>query len=253
MLPTRSVFRGQLKNKIGKQGRWPNALFLFFSPLVIFLSLRWVIFEPFVIPSESMVPQLLIHDHVIVKKFSYGLKSLWGDGWIMNWDKPKRGDIVVFKYPENKNVYFIKRVVGLPGDVVEIKNRAVKINGEMNELNRVSVEDLAASPYLSEMSEAEYYMEKLPLEKVPHFVRFENRDESSEELMTFEVPKNSYFVMGDNRYNSHDSRFWGYVSFDELVGKAQLIWLSCEDMLVSAPVICNPTSLRKDRFMMTIK
>ena len=249
MLPTRSI----IKNKIGKQGRWPNALFLFFSPLVIFLALRWVLFEPFVIPSESMVPQLLIHDHVIVKKFSYGLKPLWGDGWLMNWDKPKRGDIVVFKYPENKNIYFIKRVVGLPGDKVEIKNMTVKINGELNQLTAVSAEDLAASPYLSEMEDAEFYIEKLPQENGSHFVRFESRDESSEESKVFDVPENSYFVMGDNRYNSHDSRFWGFVSFDELVGKAQLIWLSCEDMLISAPVICNPTSLRKDRFMMTIK
>ena len=248
-----SVTRLIIKNKVGKQGRWPNALFLFFSPLVIFLALRWVLFEPFVIPSESMVPQLLIHDHVIVKKFSYGLKPLWGEGWLLNWDRPKRGDIVVFKYPENKNIYFIKRVVGLPGDVVEIKNSAVKINGELNELISISTEDLVASPYLSEMLDAEYYLEKLPLEKDYHVVRFESRDNQSEESKTFEVPKNSYFVMGDNRYNSHDSRFWGFVSFDELVGKAQLIWLSCEDMLVSAPVICNPTSLRKDRFMMTIK
>ena len=247
-----SVTSSIIRNKVGKQGRWPNALFLFFSPLIIFLCLRWVFFEPFVIPSESMVPQLLIHDHVIVKKYSYGLKPLWGDGWLINWNKPKRGDTVVFKYPENKNVYFIKRVVGLPGDTVEINNMTVKINGELNALTPVAAEDLSASSYLDEMSDAEYYLERLPQENESHFVRYESRDSLSEEPKIFHVPENSYFMMGDNRNNSHDSRFWGYVRFDELVGKAQLIWLSCEEMLVSAPVICNPTSLRKDRFMKTI-
>ena len=97
--------------KIGKQGTWPSALALFFAPLFFIFILRWIIVEPFVIPSESMMPNLMIHDHILVTKYSYGIKTPIGDGWLYKFKEPKRGDIIVFRYPENRDVFFIKRLI----------------------------------------------------------------------------------------------------------------------------------------------
>ncbi len=101
------------------KGTWDQAILTFLLPILLVLGVRWAFVEPFVIPSGSMIPNLLIHDHIIVKKFSYGLHIPFGDVWIAQWSAPQRGDIVVFKYPENPDVYYIKRLIGLPG--IELK------------------------------------------------------------------------------------------------------------------------------------
>ena len=119
-----------IKKKIGKQGTWPQALLTFFIPLALVFLFRWFLFEPFVIPSESMVPNLLIHDHIMVKKFSYGFKPPMGDGWLWKFKQPARGDVVVFRFPENRDVFFIKRLIGLPGDEVLVQNGQISVNGK---------------------------------------------------------------------------------------------------------------------------
>ena len=204
-------------------------------------------FEPFVIPSESMNPNLLTHDHILVKKFSYGLKRPIGDGWLWKYNEPQRGDVVVFRFPENRDVFFIKRLIGLPGDESAVQNGQVSVNGK----------PWVLSPHLADSFPDEdvfnYYTEAA--EKViPHTIRllasFSGADGEEKKLI---VPKKSYFVMGDNRDQSRDSRVWGFVPENLLVGKATIIWLSCEETLVSAPFICDPLRLRSERFLKTIQ
>lgn len=241
-----------IRPKKGKQGRWPNALLLFFLPLILFFSFRWLVLETFVIPSESMVPNLFVHDHIIVQKYVYGIKPVMGDGWLIKWAEPKRGDVVVFRYPENRDVFFIKRLVGLPGDSIEINGMNVKVNGELLELNPVAQPPTEISFRVAYQPPAEYYSEKLGDKS--YFVRFEGDAVTAADLgaKTFTVAPGSYFVMGDNRYNSQDSRVWGNLPRDLLVGRARFVWFSCDKMLEAAPYICDPLSLRLERFFKTI-
>lgn len=228
-----------LKKKIGKQARWPQTLLLLFSPVLLILSFRWFLFEPFVIPSESMVPNLMIHDHIVVKKWSYGIKPPFGDGWLVRKASgPKRGDVVVFRFPENRNIFYIKRLIGLPGDKIKTHGKNLYIN------------DLLIA--LETIGEDGQHLETI--DNNQHIVRFADNsgfDESLEKEIT--VPEKSFFVMGDNRYNSYDSRFWGSVPEELLVGKAVKIWLSCEETLESISFLCDPLKLRKDRFLKDIQ
>ncbi len=234
-------------SKKGKQGTWPQALFTFFLPLLLIFIFRWFFYEPFVIPSESMVPTLLIHDHILVKKFSYGLKPPLGDGWLWKYSEPTRGDIVVFRYPENRDVFFIKRLIGLPGDLITVQNGQLSVNGKIWSLTAFPEESF------SDEDTFNYFTEQAENVK-PHTIRlFSAYSHAGPEEKKLTVPEHSYFVMGDNRDQSHDSRFWGFVAEDLLVGQASLVWLSCEETLVSAPFICDPFRLRIQRFFKTIK
>jgi signal peptidase I len=123
-----------MKKKIGLQGRWPKTILIFFFPLFVFLLFRGFAFEPFVIPSESMMPNLLIHDHIVVNKHIYGLRSLFTDRWLLKFKSPERGDVVVFRYPQNQNVFFIKRLIGLPGDEIIVQGMSLKVNGQLYSL-----------------------------------------------------------------------------------------------------------------------
>lgn len=238
-----------IRKKIGHQARWPQTLLLFISPLIIFFSVRWLVFETFVIPSESMIPNLQVNDHIIVQKFSFGFKPLINDGWLLRWSKPDRGDVVVFRYPVNRDVFYVKRVLGLPGDTVEIQGVNVKINGKLLDLTAVTDSGAEAD------NEAFYYRETVDL--ASYSVRYEknisDHQNSASEAQVFKIPEDSYFVMGDNRNNSLDSRSWGYLPADLLVGKAKYVWFSCSKMLEAAPYICDPLSLRLERFFITIK
>ena len=228
-----------LKKKIGKQGRWPATLLLFFLPVLMILCFRWFLFEPFVIPSESMVPNLLIHDHIAVKKWSYGIKPPMGDGWLYRFEgEPHRGDVVVFRFPENRNVFYIKRLIGLPGDKIKTKGMNLFINDQLVPLEPAG--------------EDGHYFETIDQNK--HVVRFTDSGSFDQDKMKeITVPEKSYFVMGDNRNNSYDSRFWGVVPEDLLVGRAVKIWLSCEETLESMPFLCNPMKLRKYRILKGIQ
>ena len=236
--------------KIGKQGTWPQALSLFFGPIFLIFAFRWFVFEPFVIPSESMVPNLLIHDHIIVKKYSYGLKRPIGDGWLFKWKKPQRGDVIVFRFPENRDVFYIKRLIGLPGDTVSVQNGQISVNGKPWALRPIQDEDY------SDEGTFNYFNEEVQPERpdsAEHVVRFFSKNAHlGPEEKIFVVPEKSYFAMGDNRDQSHDSRFWGFIPEDLLVGRASLIWLSCRETLASAPFICDPSQLRGERFFQII-
>ncbi len=173
-----------------------------------------------------MIPTLLIGDHLLVNKFIYGPRIPFSDTRLFTWEQPKRGDIIVFKYPENESKDFIKRVVGLPGDKIEIKDGVLFINDQA-----VKVKDLG--PYKDKDGDQEtntsYYQKPELLQEqlgaVSHQILYLH-DQSGYNFGPILVPKDSYFVMGDNRDNSMDSRVWGFVSENKILGKALIIYWS---------------------------
>lgn len=232
----------------GLKGTWAQAFRAFFGPIIIILTLRWIFFEPFVIPSGSMIPNLLIHDHILVKKFAYGIKVPFVDKWIVRWGQPQRGEIVVFKFPENPEVYYIKRLIGVPGDVIKVKDGRISVNDLPWDLKLVPADSMGND--LEENSSFHYFQESTP--NHPHIVRFIEGDLRSGKEVTYRLGPHQYFFMGDNRDQSSDGRVWGFVDEKLLVGQAWAIWLSCRETLSSAPFVCDPTKLRWSRFFKTV-
>ncbi|WP_025819580.1 signal peptidase I [Shewanella marina] len=212
-------------------------------PVIAFvLILRSFIYEPFQIPSGSMMPTLLVGDFILVEKFSYGLRDPVWRTKLVETGEPKRGDVMVFKYPENPNIDYIKRVVGLPGDKIVYQNKQLFIQKACKKgqtpcpaLELVPHEFVNKGQFNQNGVPLIQYREKLG--QVEHNIlinpsRPELRNyfyhEQGLPLGEFIVPKGQYFVMGDNRDNSTDSRFWGFVPEANLVGKAVAIWMSFE-------------------------
>jgi signal peptidase I len=194
------------------------------SVLFIVLVIRSFIVEPFTIPSGSMLPTLKVHDFILVNKFSYGLRLPVTNTKIIPLGEPERGDVMVFKYPEDTGQNFIKRVVGLPGDRIAVRDNVLYVNGE------AVPRELVGRERNSQVWRREYVE---TLGEQPHLIWQEGRvNPYSGDAMIpertqgeWQVPEGSYFVMGDNRDNSNDSRFWGVVSEDLVVGEAFLIWM----------------------------
>lgn len=220
---------------------WGQALGAFFVPVVIVFALRWLLIEPYVIPSGSMIPTLLIHDHISVNKLSYGLRWPFSKSWILRWSVPKPNDVVVFHYPRDPEVFFVKRVIGGPGDKVEIRGEKIFVN---------AVEVPAEETSFGEAEDGYVYFKQNS-----HLIRHRlGLDSSSDdEAQVFEVGPHELFVMGDNRDESSDSRVWGMVPVDFVIGRASMIWLSCEDTLPSTPYICDPKSLRPSRILTFVR
>ncbi len=197
----------------------------FFPIILIVLVLRSFIAEPFRIPSGSMLPTLQVGDFILVNKFAYGIRLPLFGVKVIDVGEPQRGDVVVFRYPKDPSVDYIKRIVGLPGDTIRYKNKTVFINGQpakqrslgiytgMGEGIRVS----GASLRLEHLGNIEH---KILIQTSRRFAEGE-----------FVVPEGRYFVMGDNRDNSNDSRFWGTVPEENLVGKAFLIWMNWDSTI----------------------
>ena len=192
----------------------------FFPVLLIVLILRSFIAEPFRIPSGSMMPTLLHGDFILVNKFSYGLRlpvlhnKVWANGL------PQRGDVIVFRYPKNPELDYIKRVIGLPGDKIGYRNKNIFVNG-------VAVEQVDQGTFVgqgrdSSMSGARVKQEQLF--SVEHQLLIDDR--SYPRNSEWVVPDGHYFVMGDNRDNSNDSRRWGTVPEQNLVGRAFMVWMN---------------------------
>jgi signal peptidase I len=223
------------------------------SPLILVLVLRWALFEPFVIPSGSMIPTLLIHDHILVTKFSYGIRMPFFNSWLFRWSTPRAGEVIVFKYPENPDIYYIKRLIGTPGDEVKLRAGRIIVNGHPWPEAPVKNFDLTPGFAGSKdtLKDFSYFREKTHIEKDPgHLIRFYSKPEQAPEEVSevlFKLGPGQYFFMGDNRDQSSDSRVWGMVDEKFLVGKAWLIWLSCESTLDSAPFVCDPSRMRWKR------
>lgn len=189
----------------------------FFPVFFIVLLLRSFLFEPFRIPSGSLEPTLLVGDFLIVNKFAYGLRLPVSESKIVPFGKPKQGDIVVFRWPPNPSYDYIKRVIGVPGDHVVYHNKVLTINGQtMQQTFDEYTTDESSGHAVAK------YREDLNGIKHDIFVR---PDVEAVDL-DITVPAGNYFVMGDNRDDSADSRFWGFVTDAHLRGKAALIWMS---------------------------
>ncbi|RMD71219.1 MAG: signal peptidase I [Gammaproteobacteria bacterium] len=197
---------------------WVEYARAFFPVLLVVLVVRSFIVEPFRIPSGSMMPTLLIGDFILVNKFAYGLRLPAINVKVLDIGEPQRGDVVVFRYPNDPSTDYIKRVIGLPGDKVGYHDKTIYINGK-------PVPQEWLGPY--DGPEAEYMpgavVKREHLEKVNHLILVQPWKASVEGDYT--VPEGHYFVMGDNRDNSNDSRYWGTVPEENLVGKAFLIWM----------------------------
>lgn len=187
----------------------------FFPVLFVVWALRSFLVEPFTIPSGSMLPTLQVGDYILVNKFSYGLRVPVLGAEVVPVSKPERGDIMVFKYPEQPRINFIKRVVGVPGDTVRVSDGRVWVNGM--ELPREQV-------MLPEGESWELYFRETSGD-VSHMIRHEAGRESLSPERAWKVPAGSYFMLGDNRDNSRDSRFWGFVPDRYIVGKAFFVWM----------------------------
>lgn len=234
-----------------------------FPVIAAVMVLRSFIYEPFQIPSGSMMPTLLVGDFILVEKFAYGIKDPVVRSTLVETGKPKRGDVVVFKYPPQPTVDYIKRVVGLPGDRIAYRGKKVFIQKACSGADCTGYKQLDLSlvevgKFKDDMVGLEQYTEKLgDIEhnllinpSRPDFVsRFYQQPVPPTRQFEWVVPDNQYFVMGDNRDNSADSRFWGFVPEANLVGKAVFIWTSFEferdaDALLPGWI---PTGIRFDR------
>jgi len=169
------------------------------TALILALVIRAYIIQAFKIPSGSMIPTLLIGDHILVNKFLYGTKIPFTDKKVLIIRKPVKGDIIVFKYPENPQKDFIKRVIATEGDIIEERDKIVYVNG-----------DMVSEPY------AVHY---------DRYLRYGGND-PRDNFGSLIVPKDKVFVMGDNRDQSYDSRYWGFVDMKEIRGKALIIYWS---------------------------
>ncbi|MTC36074.1 signal peptidase I [Providencia alcalifaciens] len=265
----REVTNGSMnEDELAKAVRRPSWLETgtsIFPVLAIVLIVRSFIYEPFQIPSGSMMPTLLVGDFMLVEKFSYGLKDPITQTTLIETGKPNRGDIAVFKYPKEPNVDFVKRVIGLPGDKIIYNPEAKELTIYPNCADNQCTEKLPVTYGPLEPSEWTMVFENssvvdnqygnyqipvdqaLPSNSLRQYGRSEQLDTVTHQILTINnyitqskyvqpglplnewiVPEKHYFMMGDNRDNSSDSRMWGFVPEQNLVGRAVFIWLSLD-------------------------
>ncbi|MGE0859125.1 MAG: signal peptidase I [Gammaproteobacteria bacterium] len=192
----------------------------FFPIFLIVLLLRSFLVEPFRIPSGSMIPTLLIGDFILVNKYEYGIRLPVLNKKVLPLGDPKRGDVVVFRFPLDPSTPFIKRIVGLPGDTVRYVDKTLYVNGE-------KVPEVPAGTYVGVRSAAVHTGAQLFKEQLGTRQHDIIETPGAGSLNgEYQVPAGHYFVLGDNRDNSRDSRYWGFVPDQNLVGRAFFIWMA---------------------------
>jgi signal peptidase I len=215
----------------------------FFPVILVVFLLRSFLVEPFKIPSGSMIPTLLVGDFILVNKYTYGLRLPIINYKILDINQPKRGEVMVFRYPENPSLDYIKRVVGLPGDKIAYRNKRLWING--NAIKTISDGEYDYLESGLNFVEAKIFIENLGGHLHPILIQsavpsvqtagvrqfpFRENCVYNEEGFSCTVPAGNYFMMGDNRDSSSDSRYWGFVPQQNIVGKAFMIWWNFDNL-----------------------
>jgi signal peptidase I len=229
----------QTRQQLMAQPWWLDWTAGLFPVILAVFVLRSFLFEPFKIPSGSMIPTLRIGDLILVNKFHYGVRLPVVHTKIIDNNEPQRGDVMVFRYPPQPNLDYIKRVVGVPGDEVAYNNKELRINGQL--VPKVAEEDfydkdtLTYSKQFREEQGGKMYRTLNDAER-PAFVPgasdfpFKDQCRYTVEGVVCKVPDGHYFMMGDNRDNSLDSRYWGFVPESHIVGKAFVVWMNFGDL-----------------------
>jgi signal peptidase I len=245
-------------DKMSSKGSNWETLRVVIHALILALIVRVFLFQPFNIPSGSMIPTLLIGDYLFVSKYTYGysrysfpfgLDLVSGRIWAA---EPERGDVVVFKLPRDNETDYIKRVIGLPGDEIQMVDGVLKINGDA--VDKEKVDDFVLAAAGGRDRTFTRYMETLP-NGVSYPVLDLVKGGVGDNTEVYKVPEGHYFMMGDNRDNSTDSRFLsevGFVPFENLVGKAQVIFFSIDEDSSFWQVWRWPTDVRWNRIFKTV-
>ncbi|WFR78062.1 signal peptidase I [Janthinobacterium rivuli] len=228
--------RASIEAALLRQPTWVEYSGSFFPVIALVFCLRSFLYEPFKIPSSSMVPTLLVGDLILVNKFTYGIRLPIVNKRIIEVNDPQRGDVMVFKYPKDMSQDYIKRVIGVPGDKITYENKRLTVNGK--EVAYTPLDD-----YLDDESTVYHKQLEENLTSVSHRILndepaptlnlrevkdFPHKEACNynEDGFTCVVPQGNYFMMGDNRDNSADSRYWGFVPNENIVGKAFLVWMN---------------------------
>lgn len=223
------------------------------------LTIRWLFVEAYVIPTGSMLPSILINDHIFVNKLVYGIRVPFTKQWMIKFKEPEKGEVLIFRKPQQEDIYFVKRIIGTPGDKIFYDGNELHVNGEKIEsfhstdswdFDFVSSKDLSGTPkslfyHNKEVLNQHKYSVLIRKDMIPEPIA-----EMNHEII---VPPGHYFVMGDNRNNSYDSRFWGFVPEENVIGRAMFVWLSCDEKLSFLPFLCNPLEVRGTRLFHAVK
>lgn len=208
--------------------------------VLIAILIRTVIFEPFSIPSSSMKPNFLIGDYLFVSKYQYGISNAsllfepnLINGRILEFEQPQRGEVIVFKSPYDRYTNYIKRLIGMPGDEIQVKDGIVYINGQM-----VPKQEAGTFTDPDDGTIMQKYIETLP-NGVSYYIIEDPKGSPADNTKIFKVPSGHYFMMGDNRDHSADSRFGdypiGYVASDKLIGRAEMVMFSNPVSIINLP------------------
>lgn len=234
--------------------------------VLLALLVRWALLEAYVIPSGSMLPTLLVNDHIFVNKLAYGLRWPFSQKWIVRWSSPKPGEVVIFHYPADPSLFYVKRLIAGPKDQVLFEAGQVYRNGLMlpqslpqgrlkKDYDWLRDQDFPSDYLTGGVKNYVHWQEELDQNSYSILNRRENA--SSLVFGPFDVPEGQFFTMGDNRDNSRDSRLWTgehrFVSEDLILGRALFVWLSCEQTLSFAPFLCDPFEVRWRRFLHRIQ
>jgi len=233
----------QIQLSVGKEPWWVEYSKSFFPVILAVFLLRSFLVEPFKIPSGSMIPTLLVGDFILVNKYTYGIRLPVANVKVLAVNEPKRGEVMVFRYPENPSLDYIKRVVGVPGDRVEYINKRLSINGQDVPMTPVSDHPYAeggfsyapTKEYSEELNGHQHAVltnPEMPPVQIATVRPFPHREdcEYNERGFVCTVPAGHYFMMGDNRDSSSDSRYWGFVPERNIVGRAFMIWWNFSDL-----------------------